>query len=181
MDYDDIGTTLTPPSTSTTLRLYDIFIPLLGVFIISLNLLVVISSGLLLGKRKIASFYLCQHCYSLAEHKTRLHSMLVHNKKERSDEDSDSRAHPRLLLVSLFLGQQPRSTYLFLGNVGLSDLLTGFAVLFGQLFPRSLRSDLSCAVQMGELLSSSSSSWPGKLFRARFQLSAVSLAARRPK
>ena len=58
MDYnDDIFTTLTPEinvsTESATLRLYDIFIPILGIFIISLNLLVVISSGLLLKKRKI--------------------------------------------------------------------------------------------------------------------------------
>lgn len=38
------------PSVSTTLRLYDIFIPLLGVFIIVLNLAVVISSGLILKR-----------------------------------------------------------------------------------------------------------------------------------
>lgn len=52
--YDDIATITTegPSSQSATLRLYDVFIPLLGFFIISLNLLVVISSGLLLQKRK---------------------------------------------------------------------------------------------------------------------------------
>lgn len=57
MDYlDDVTTTLISDSSSTrtaTLRLYDIFIPILGVLIISINLLVVISSGLLLKKRKI--------------------------------------------------------------------------------------------------------------------------------
>lgn len=62
MDYiDDIATTLDPDADnssarSATLKLYDIFIPLLGLFIISLNLLVVISSGLLLKKRKLAHF-----------------------------------------------------------------------------------------------------------------------------
>jgi hypothetical protein len=54
MEYDnDVITTTRPESSnSVTLRLYDVFIPLLGLFIISLNLLVVISSGLLLKKRK---------------------------------------------------------------------------------------------------------------------------------
>lgn len=61
MDFEEItiiydeATAITsegPSSQSATLRLYDIFIPLLGFFIISLNLLVVISSGLLLQKRK---------------------------------------------------------------------------------------------------------------------------------
>lgn len=61
MDFEEItviydeATTITtqgPSSQSATLRLYDVFIPLLGFFIISLNLLVVISSGLLLQKRK---------------------------------------------------------------------------------------------------------------------------------
>lgn len=52
--YDEVTaiTTEGPSSQSATLRLYDVFIPLLGFFIISLNLLVVISSGLLLQKRK---------------------------------------------------------------------------------------------------------------------------------
>lgn len=61
MDFEEITiiydeataiTTEGPSSQSATLRLYDVFIPLLGFFIISLNLLVVISSGLLLQKRK---------------------------------------------------------------------------------------------------------------------------------
>lgn len=58
-DFDVIATTLNPePSSSVTLKLYDIFIPLLGVFIILLNSLVVISSGLLLKKRKLFYFRL---------------------------------------------------------------------------------------------------------------------------
>lgn len=70
---DEIITTLAPedddPSArSATLRLYDIFIPLLGLFIISLNLLVVISSGLLLKKRKFRSAfgYLCHPDFHLS-------------------------------------------------------------------------------------------------------------------
>lgn len=109
MDYtqDENGvTTITsitdaPENSSTTLQLYDIFIPLLGVFIITLNAFVVFSSGLLLKKR-----------------------------------------------------QEPRSTYFFLGNVGLSDLLTGCAVLFGQFYPRNLRSELSCSIHLGMIVSS---------------------------
>lgn len=89
-------------STSTvvtrTLRLYDIFIPLLGFFIITLNLIVVISSGLILKKG-------------------RLH---------------------------------PKSTYLFLGNVALADLVTGCAVLFGQFYPSHYRDENSCAIQIGK-------------------------------
>ncbi|XP_059611449.1 5-hydroxytryptamine receptor 1A-like isoform X1 [Phlebotomus argentipes] len=88
-------------SVSATLRLYDIFIPLLGVFIILLNLAVVISSGLILKR-----------------------------------------------------GQQPRSTYMFLGNVALSDLVTGIAVLFGQFYPREYRDEHSCAIQIGMIVSS---------------------------
>ncbi|XP_055678308.1 5-hydroxytryptamine receptor 1A-alpha-like [Lutzomyia longipalpis] len=89
------------PSVSTTLRLYDIFIPLLGVFIILLNLAVVISSGLILKR-----------------------------------------------------GQQPRSTYMFLGNVALSDLVTGIAVLFGNFYPNQYRDEHSCAIQIGMIVSS---------------------------
>lgn len=48
-----------------------------------------------------------------------------------------------------YIGQQPRSTYLFLGNVALTDLLTGIAVLFGQFYPRAHRGELSCAMQIG--------------------------------
>ncbi|GAB0087509.1 5-hydroxytryptamine receptor 1A-alpha-like [Sergentomyia squamirostris] len=97
---DTINSTAAP-SVSTTLRLYDIFIPLLGFFIILLNLAVVISSGLILKR-----------------------------------------------------GQQPRSTYMFLGNVALSDLVTGAAVLFGQFYPRQYRDEYSCAIQIGMIVSS---------------------------
>lgn len=56
-------------------------------------------------------------------------------------------------LLSIYincLGQQPRSTYLFLGNVALSDLVTGIAVIFGQLFPRERRNETICSVQIGK-------------------------------
>lgn len=55
------------------------------------------------------------------------------------------------LNISIFyLGQQPRSTYLFLGNVALSDLVTGIAVIFGQYYPREYRDEYSCAIQIGK-------------------------------
>jgi hypothetical protein len=54
-DWSGINSTLTsslPPSSVAQLRLYDIFIPLLGVFIITFNLMIVISSGLVLKTGK---------------------------------------------------------------------------------------------------------------------------------
>lgn len=48
-------------------------------------------------------------------------------------------------------GAQPRTTYLFLGNVAMADLVTGVAVLFGQLYPREQRNELMCILQMGML------------------------------
>lgn len=50
----------------------------------------------------------------------------------------------------LFLGQQPRSTYLFLGNVAMTDLMTGVAVVFGQLYPQQNRDHNICALQLGK-------------------------------
>ncbi|KAJ8976336.1 hypothetical protein NQ317_000041 [Molorchus minor] len=50
--------------------------------------------------------------------------------------------------------QQPRSTYLFLGNVAMTDLVTGFAVVFGQLYPKDKRDHYLCAVQLGMIVSS---------------------------
>ena len=58
MDYNFETTTLeqsliqAASAETTTLRLYDIFIPLLGIFIILLNSIVVNASGLLIEKRK---------------------------------------------------------------------------------------------------------------------------------
>lgn len=52
-----------------------------------------------------------------------------------------------LCLLYIFPGQQPRSCYILLGNLGLSNLLTGIAVLFGHYYPS--RNDTSCAIQIG--------------------------------
>lgn len=51
-------------------------------------------------------------------------------------------------------GQQPRSTYMFLGNVALTDLVTGVAVIFGQVFPKQYRNHYVCATQLGAIVSS---------------------------
>lgn len=71
MDYDELMTTSTTTdlpmadvetttelaqTTARVLGLYDIFIPLLGAFIIVFNLAVVVSSGLILKKGKCAAF-----------------------------------------------------------------------------------------------------------------------------
>ncbi|EFA07404.2 glucose-dependent insulinotropic receptor [Tribolium castaneum] len=88
-------------SVKTQLTLYDILIPAIGGIIMLLNLLVVISSGLILRK-----------------------------------------------------GSQPRSTYLFLGNVAMTDLLTGVAVVFGQLYPQENRDHNMCALQLGMIVAS---------------------------
>ena len=77
-------------------QLYDYVIPPVGVIILLLNLVVVISSGLILKR-----------------------------------------------------GAQPRTTYLFLGNVAMADLVTSVAVLFAQLYPREHRNDVMCMLQIG--------------------------------
>uniref|UniRef100_A0A182SF65 G-protein coupled receptors family 1 profile domain-containing protein n=1 Tax=Anopheles maculatus TaxID=74869 RepID=A0A182SF65_9DIPT len=46
-------------------------------------------------------------------------------------------------------GQQPYTTYMFLGNVAVSDLLTGFAVIFGQYAPRGRRAEENCTLMIG--------------------------------
>ncbi|XP_031340660.1 5-hydroxytryptamine receptor 1A-like [Photinus pyralis] len=51
-------------------------------------------------------------------------------------------------------GQQPRSTYMFLGNVALTDMVTGVAVIFGQVFPKQYRNHYVCATQLGMIVSS---------------------------
>jgi hypothetical protein len=48
-------------------------------------------------------------------------------------------------------GAQPRTTYLFLGNVAMADLVTSVAMLFGQLYPREHRNELLCMLQIGML------------------------------
>lgn len=159
-------------TVSATLRLYDIFIPLLGVFIISLNLLVVISSGLLLKKRKFFFWFnlfvysAITICCNKTDYLQWCSSGAIKRrnaiKVQREDafmfllEDNKHEAISHCVCLPLLfltiLGQQPRSTYLFLGNVGLSDLITGIAVLFGQLYPDNHRSDVQCAVHMGEMI-----------------------------
>uniref|UniRef100_A0A182QCW4 G-protein coupled receptors family 1 profile domain-containing protein n=1 Tax=Anopheles farauti TaxID=69004 RepID=A0A182QCW4_9DIPT len=52
-------------------------------------------------------------------------------------------------------GQQPYTTYMFLGNVAVSDLLTGFAVIYGQYAPRELRGEDNCALMIGLIVSTS--------------------------
>lgn len=75
MDYDDNITTVHPEigsSHTAAQRLYDILIPLLGIFIISLNALVVFSSGLLLKTRKFC-------CLTIVANKMRLHRAVPFN------------------------------------------------------------------------------------------------------
>uniref|UniRef100_A0A182MHQ4 G-protein coupled receptors family 1 profile domain-containing protein n=1 Tax=Anopheles culicifacies TaxID=139723 RepID=A0A182MHQ4_9DIPT len=52
-------------------------------------------------------------------------------------------------------GQQPYTTYMFLGNVAISDLLTGFAVMFGQYAPREHRAEENCTLMIGLIVSTS--------------------------
>uniref|UniRef100_A0A182IW31 G-protein coupled receptors family 1 profile domain-containing protein n=1 Tax=Anopheles atroparvus TaxID=41427 RepID=A0A182IW31_ANOAO len=52
-------------------------------------------------------------------------------------------------------GQQPYTTYMFLGNVAISDLLTGFAVIYGQYAPREMRGEDNCALMIGLIVSTS--------------------------
>ncbi|XP_046627841.1 glucose-dependent insulinotropic receptor-like isoform X2 [Neodiprion virginianus] len=54
-------------------------------------------------------------------------------------------------------GITPKTTYLFLGNVAMSDLVVGLAVLFGVIFgrpPDFYSSQIECAIQMGMVVSS---------------------------
>jgi len=46
---------------------------------------------------------------------------------------------------------EPRTTYLFLGNVAMADLITSVAILVGQLYPREHRNDIMCTLHMGML------------------------------
>ncbi|XP_063222013.1 5-hydroxytryptamine receptor 1A-like [Bacillus rossius redtenbacheri] len=48
----------------------------------------------------------------------------------------------------------PRTTYLFLGNVAMADLITSVAYLFGQLYPKQNRAPVICYMQMGMIVSS---------------------------
>ena len=57
------------------------------------------------------------------------------------------------LLSVYFTGQQSYCTYLFLGNVALSDLSTGIAVVFSYIFPPEYHSEASCLVLIGMIVS----------------------------
>jgi hypothetical protein len=97
MNYEIETTTLFSEAESNALNLYNFMIPILGIFVIIFNSLVVISSVYLL---EIRTKLVC--CYML------------------------------------------------LGNLGLSNLLTGIAVVFDHYYPS--RNDTSCAIQVGEFL-----------------------------
>ncbi|XP_076355250.1 glucose-dependent insulinotropic receptor-like [Tachypleus tridentatus] len=57
-------------------------------------------------------------------------------------------------------GVTPKSTYLFLGNLALSDVLTGITVLVGHFYPDSIRTQTCCLIQLGSIVSASlASSW----------------------
>ncbi|XP_076338753.1 glucose-dependent insulinotropic receptor-like isoform X2 [Tachypleus tridentatus] len=57
-------------------------------------------------------------------------------------------------------GVTPKATYLFLGNLAMSDVLTGLTILVGQFYPDSIRSHLSCLMQLGTIVSATlASSW----------------------
>ncbi|CAH1126673.1 unnamed protein product [Ceutorhynchus assimilis] len=53
---------------------------------------------------------------------------------------------------------EPRYTYLFLGNVALTDFITGISILFGQLYPPLYRDHTICSIQIGLIVSSTVSS-----------------------
>ncbi|ENN70236.1 hypothetical protein HUJ04_013097 [Dendroctonus ponderosae] len=53
---------------------------------------------------------------------------------------------------------EPRYTYLFLGNVAMTDTIIGISILFGQFYPKSHRNHHVCAIQMGMIVSSTLSS-----------------------
>ncbi|XP_058812379.1 beta-3 adrenergic receptor-like [Topomyia yanbarensis] len=56
-------------------------------------------------------------------------------------------------LLLLRKGQQPYTTYLFLGNVAAADLLMGFAVIYGQYAPKEIRGEDNCAFLIGLIVS----------------------------
>lgn len=53
------------------------------------------------------------------------------------------------IIILHFIGQQPRSTYIFLGNIALADMLTGAATVFGQYYVKAHRSEMTCCVSIG--------------------------------
>ncbi|KAL5284702.1 GPR119 family protein [Megaselia abdita] len=55
----------------------------------------------------------------------------------------------------LHRGQQhPRSTYIFLGNVALSDFFIGVAFIFGHFYPAVKRNEIVCCISVGMTVSS---------------------------
>ncbi|XP_076324055.1 glucose-dependent insulinotropic receptor-like [Tachypleus tridentatus] len=57
-------------------------------------------------------------------------------------------------------GVTPKSSYLFLGNLALSDVLTGITVLVDHFYPNSIRTQTCCLIQLGSIVSASlASSW----------------------
>ncbi|KAI8424919.1 hypothetical protein MSG28_006834 [Choristoneura fumiferana] len=49
-------------------------------------------------------------------------------------------------------GQQPKSTYLLLGNVSLADTIIGFSIIFGALIDNSMNSNPLCIFQIGMIV-----------------------------
>lgn len=45
---------------------------------------------------------------------------------------------------------QPRTTYMFLGNIALCDLVTGASVVFGSVYPKTWRDHYFCCFQVGK-------------------------------
>ncbi|KAI8424917.1 hypothetical protein MSG28_006834 [Choristoneura fumiferana] len=62
-------------------------------------------------------------------------------------------------------GQQPKSTYLLLGNVSLADTIIGFSIIFGALIDNSMNSNPLCIFQIGIFVASlPAMGWTGKTF-----------------
>lgn len=59
-----------------------------------------------------------------------------------------------LVLNHFLLDQQPKTTYLFLGNVALTDTITSIAILIGIFVPKDSRSHNMCAFQIGLIVAS---------------------------
>lgn len=50
----------------------------------------------------------------------------------------------------LIAGVEPRPTYMFLGNLALTDLITGIAVTVGKLYPSEKNNQFICAFKLGK-------------------------------
>lgn len=105
MDGNFTSPQLLPAEYKEELALFHNLIPVFGAFVIILNFIVVVSSGLILSRRP-----------------------------------------------------QPRSTYLFLGNVSLADLVTGIAWIVGLAYPEKYSNHYSCAIREGTMVSATMSS-----------------------